>query len=276
MIDASIERQEPAQSLPNFEEEAIKEQHKFTETAAQEPDTEQQEEEETPAAAEKTPPTLTKKMLKEKGTPVNPIPIKEREEERAAAAAEQPRLIPVLRRSVVAKVSLFTDNEKSGLLTGIKRSLQEAEQLKDLAKISAQLRPTLPMGEMTPLATKYYESGTSSQVANREEDKEEEEYKEVSINESLQIITEHLKNIQVQSEIDKGERRIIELQALHMAEINDELQEKLQNYHLALAVEKSNVEAERERTKSFMEDKADLAQRLSKALKINEEKDKQP
>ena len=59
-----------------------------------------------------------------------------------------------------------------------------------------------------------------------------------------------------------------------MAAINDELQEKLQSYHLELAMEKSRVDAEQERTKSFIQDKEELTQRLAEARKLNEEKDR--
>ena len=99
------------------------------------------------------------------------------------------------------------------------------------------------MEEMTPVANTMYEAGTSSQAV-REAEEREEESQEVTINDSLQASTAHLKNIQVQSKINREEKGIVQLQALHMAQINDELQEKLQHYHLALALEKSKVDAE--------------------------------
>ena len=73
---------------------------------------------------------------------MDPIPIKETEEEKAAAAAEQAKLMPVLRRLAVAKVSLFTEKEKDKLLMPLKRKLQEVEKLNDIATISAMIRPT--------------------------------------------------------------------------------------------------------------------------------------
>ena len=57
-------------------------------------------------------PTPTKQELQEKGTPVHPIPIEEMEEERVAAAAERATRLPVLRRSMATRVSLFTKKEK--------------------------------------------------------------------------------------------------------------------------------------------------------------------
>ena len=59
-----------------------------------------------------------------------------------------------------------------------------------------------------------------------------------------------------------------------MAQINDELQEKLQHYHLALALEKSKVDAKQERKKSFIQDKEELAQCLFDTLNLCEEKDR--
>ena len=146
--------------------------------------------------------------------------------------------------------------------------------MKDIVAISAMIRPNLVLEEQTPLATMLYETGTSSQ-ATRGGEESEDEAQETNINDSLQVITAHLKNIQVQSAIDKEEKKLAQLQALQMAEVNDELQEKIQRYEIELAMEKSKVNAEQERVKSFIQDRDELAHRLSEALKLCEEKDKQ-
>ena len=56
----------------------------------------------------------------------------------------------------------------------LKRKLQEAEKLKDIATISALIQTNLPMEEMTPLANTMNEAGTSSQAVREAEEKEEE------------------------------------------------------------------------------------------------------
>lgn len=65
---------------------------------------------------------------------------------------------------------------------------------------------------------------------------------------------EHMRNIQVQSTMDIEEKRVAELQALQMATVNGELDEKIQAYQVDLALEKSKVDAEYERSKSLIQD----------------------
>lgn len=79
----------------------------------------------------------------------------------------------------------------------------------------------------------------------------------------------------MQSAIEKEEKGLAQLQALQMAKVNDELQDKVQRYQIELAMEKSKVDAEYERSKSLIQDKDELARSLSNALKLCDDKDKQ-
>ena len=74
-----------------------------------------------------------------------------------------------------------------------------------------------------------YEDGSSSQAATHTEEQEGGDM-EISIDDSLGAIVAHLKNIQVQIQIDKEHANIIKQQALHMATINDELKDKILEY----------------------------------------------
>ena len=55
---------------------------------------------------------ITKKVVSEKGTPIDPIPIEETPEEREAAATEKARLHPVLRRSAATRLAFSQARKK--------------------------------------------------------------------------------------------------------------------------------------------------------------------
>ena len=119
---------------------------------------------------EVTTPT-TKKEDKEKGTPTDLIPIEETPKEREDAAAKRARLQPVLRRSAVTKIGLFTNKEKEKILEPIQKDMDKAKE-KELAAILALVKPSLLMDEFTPLNTAMYEAGSSSQAATHTEEQE--------------------------------------------------------------------------------------------------------
>lgn len=201
-----------------------------------------------------TPTTTTSKQdVKGQGTPVDPIPIEETKEEKAAAAAERAKLMPTLRKShAVAKVQRFPPQEKKKRRKPWRIQLKGAEKRDDIAAISSAIQPQLSLEEQMPMIATQYEAGTSSQAKRQEEESNEGDHRIVSIDESLQIMAEHMHNIQLQSSIDMEEKGLAQLQALQMATINDKLKEKLQGYQVELALEKSKVDAEYERSKSLI------------------------
>ena len=108
----------------------------------------------------------------------------------------------------------------------MKTEVKKAKELQELVAILVLVKPNLALDELTPLATTMYEAGSSSQAAAQAQGNKGGDM-EVSIDDSLGAIVAHLRNIQVQSQIDKEHTNIIQQQSLHMAIINDELKDKL-------------------------------------------------
>ena len=64
----------------------------------------------------------------------------------------------------------------------------------------------------------------------------------------------------------------MQLQASLMVGINDELRDKVMAYQIALATEKSTVDAKQLRNKSFIKENQELQGRLQVALRVANEK----
>ena len=116
----------------------------------------------------------------------------------------------ILRKSAVAKVSLFSSKEKEKILKPLQVEVNKAKELKELAAISALVKPSLAREEFTPLANAMYKAGTSLQAAEHEQEVEGGD-RRVSIDESFGAIVAHLKDIQVQAQIGKERSDIIQL-----------------------------------------------------------------
>ena len=161
----------------------------------------------------------------------------------------------------MAKLSLLTTPEKSKALKPLAEGIKKAKELKELAAILTLIKPSLAREEFTLIANAVYEACTSSKAAEQESEEEGGD-REISIDEPFDAIVAHLKNIQVQTLIEKEQSGSIQLQALQMAIVIDELRDKILEYQLALATKTSKVDAEQMRTKSFTEDNQELQQRL--------------
>ena len=78
---------------------------------------------------------ITKIEVKEKGTPMDLIPIEETPKEKEEIAAKRAKLMPVLQKFVVAKVSLFSDKEKEKLIELLQIEVNQAKELEKLVAI---------------------------------------------------------------------------------------------------------------------------------------------
>ena len=87
----------------------------------------------------------------------------------------------------MAKIGLLTSLEKSKALEPLVEGIRKAKELKELAAISALIKPSLAREEFTPIANAMYEAGTSLQAADQES-KEEGGDREVSIDDSFSAI----------------------------------------------------------------------------------------
>ena len=74
--------------------------------------------------------------------------------------------------------------------------------------------------------------------------------------------------------IETDQSQIMQLQAVLMAGINDELRDTIMESQVALATEQSKVDAEQLKHKSFIEENHELQGRLQAALKVANEKEK--
>ena len=100
-------------------------------------------------------------------------------------------------------------------------------------------------------------AGTSTQPHN-----EEDEPQCPNIQESLQAVVAHLRNIQYHNMHDQEELQLVKAQGLAMATINDKLHQKIRDLHTQLAIANSLVDAERSRHQGLIEANQELMNRF--------------